>query len=127
MLEVDIHTTSDGELVVMHDATVDRTTNGTGRVYDKTLAEVQALDADRTSSRARGRSRGATRPSIRTAACGLGEMEPPKGYDPDDFRIPTLEEVMAAYPDVPINIEIKGAADSDVASFSGTPRRSRRS
>ncbi len=45
MLEVDIHTTSDGQLVVMHDATVDRTTNGTGRVYDKTLAEVQALDA----------------------------------------------------------------------------------
>src|SRR5688572_33278632 len=45
MLEVDIHTTADGELVVLHDATVNRTTNGTGRVYDMTLAEVQALDA----------------------------------------------------------------------------------
>ena len=45
MLEVDIHTTSDGQLVVLHDATVDRTTNGTGRIYDKTLAEVQELDA----------------------------------------------------------------------------------
>ena len=45
MLEVDIHTSADGQLVVLHDATVDRTTNGTGRVYDKTLAEVQALDA----------------------------------------------------------------------------------
>ena len=45
MLEVDIHTSADGELVVLHDGTVDRTTNGTGRVYDKTLAEIQALDA----------------------------------------------------------------------------------
>ena len=45
MLEVDIHTTSDGELVVIHDATVDRTTNGTGRVYDQTLAELKKLDA----------------------------------------------------------------------------------
>src|SRR6476659_10279336 len=45
MLEVDVHTTSDNKLVVMHDATVDRTTNGSGRVYDMTLKQVQALDA----------------------------------------------------------------------------------
>jgi len=45
LLEIDIRTTSDGHLVLIHDATVDRTTNGTGRVADLTLEEIQALDA----------------------------------------------------------------------------------
>ena len=44
-IETDIRTTRDGVLVVIHDGTVDRTTNGTGRVRDFTLAELQALDA----------------------------------------------------------------------------------
>ena len=44
-LETDVHITKDGALVLIHDATVDRTTNGTGKVEDMTLAELQALDA----------------------------------------------------------------------------------
>src|SRR5918997_3731451 len=44
-LELDVHMTRDGHLVVIHDATVDRTTNGTGAVSDLTLTEVLALDA----------------------------------------------------------------------------------
>lgn len=44
-VEFDLATTSDGHLVVIHDDTVDRTTNGSGRVNQMTLAEVQALDA----------------------------------------------------------------------------------
>jgi glycerophosphoryl diester phosphodiesterase len=44
-VEFDIHLTKDDHLVVIHDATVDRTTNGTGAVADFTLAEIQALDA----------------------------------------------------------------------------------
>lgn len=44
-LETDIRVTLDGELVLIHDATVDRTTNGTGLVNQKTLAEIKALDA----------------------------------------------------------------------------------
>lgn len=43
--ELDIHLTKDGELVVIHDATVDRTTNGTGSVSDLTLEAIQRLDA----------------------------------------------------------------------------------
>ena len=43
-LEVDIRVTKDDELVIIHDATVDRTTNGTGTVIDMTLAELKALD-----------------------------------------------------------------------------------
>src|SRR4029079_16879732 len=37
-----------------------------------------------------------------------GDVEPPPGFEPSDFRITTLPQVMKKYPDVPINIEIKG-------------------
>ena len=59
------------------------------------------------------------RPSSEYAFRGVrtGDKAPPPGFEPDDFRIPTLEEVMLAYPDVPINIEIKGESDADQQSF----------
>lgn len=44
-IETDIRVTKDGHLVLIHDQTVDRTTNGSGLVIDMTLAELQALDA----------------------------------------------------------------------------------
>ena len=44
-IETDIRVTKDGKLVLIHDATVDRTTNGTGLVEEKTLDELKALDA----------------------------------------------------------------------------------
>ncbi len=44
VLEMDLRLTRDGHLVVLHDYTVDRTTNGTGPVHGLTLAEVQRLD-----------------------------------------------------------------------------------
>ncbi|AXI10345.1 glycerophosphodiester phosphodiesterase [Oceanobacillus sp. 143] len=44
-IEIDVQMTQDGELVVIHDTTVDRTTNGTGAVGDYTLNEIQQLDA----------------------------------------------------------------------------------
>jgi len=46
MVELDVQHTADGALIVIHDDTVDRTTDGTGCVADLTLAELQALDAD---------------------------------------------------------------------------------
>lgn len=45
ILEFDVHITSDNQLVVIHDSSVDRTTDGSGRVNDMTLEEVQSLDA----------------------------------------------------------------------------------
>ena len=117
MLEVDIHTSSDGKLVVLHDATVDRTTNGSGRVYDKSLREIQALDAGYNVVPGEGTE--SDRPAVSYPFRGVrtGKKQPPPGFRPRDFRIPTLGEVMKAYPGVPINIEIKGAADQDVDSF----------
>ena len=45
LIEFDVHLTKDDQLVVIHDDTLDRTTNGTGYVRDHTLAEITALDA----------------------------------------------------------------------------------
>ncbi|WP_338900564.1 glycerophosphodiester phosphodiesterase family protein [Streptomyces sp. TG1A-60] len=47
VIELDLHLSKDGALVVMHDADVDRTTDGTGPIADRTLAELRALDAGR--------------------------------------------------------------------------------
>jgi glycerophosphoryl diester phosphodiesterase len=44
-IELDIHLTKDQQLVVIHDSTVDRTTDGSGAVSDLTLYEIQQLDA----------------------------------------------------------------------------------
>ena len=45
MLEIDVHMTTDGYLVLMHDRLVDRTTDGTGPITEKSLAQVQQLNA----------------------------------------------------------------------------------
>ncbi|MEU3556516.1 glycerophosphodiester phosphodiesterase [Streptomyces fragilis] len=45
VIELDLHLSKDGALVVMHDATVDRTTDGTGAIAERTLEELRALDA----------------------------------------------------------------------------------
>jgi glycerophosphoryl diester phosphodiesterase len=44
-IEIDLQMTKDGHLIAMHDETLDRTTNGTGKVKDHTLAEIKQLDA----------------------------------------------------------------------------------
>ena len=44
-IELDVHMTRDGEIVVIHDDTLDRTTNGKGPVSDQTMAELRELDA----------------------------------------------------------------------------------
>jgi glycerophosphoryl diester phosphodiesterase len=117
MLELDVHSTADGRLVVMHDAKVDRTTDGTGYVYDMTLAEVQKLDAAYDFVPGVGTEDGLDPSSYPFRGVRTGERPPPPGYHRRDFRIPTLDEVLRTYPKVPINIEIKGRADGDNASF----------
>jgi glycerophosphoryl diester phosphodiesterase len=47
VIELDLHLSKDGALVVMHDTDVDRTTDGTGAIAEKTLSELRALDAGR--------------------------------------------------------------------------------
>ncbi len=86
VLEVDVHSTADGEVVCMHDDTVDRTTDGTGPIHDLTLTELRALDA-----------------GYRFTTDG-GATFPYRGMD---VRVPTLAEVLAAHPTAWLSIEIK--------------------
>ena len=115
VLEIDVHATADRELVVLHDATVDRTTDGTGRVDQMTLEQIRRLDAAHWFVPGCGTCHG--RPEADYALRGLatGERKIPsrlrrRGYTRGDFGIPTLREVLRAFPHELINIEIKASA-----------------
>jgi glycerophosphoryl diester phosphodiesterase len=107
MLDLNVQLTKDGVLVIQHDDTVDRTTNGTGNVADMDLATIQALDDAywfTTACTCPGHPDGDyVYRGIRT-----GERPPPAGYTADDFNVPTLRQLIERYPDVPLNIEIEG-------------------
>jgi glycerophosphoryl diester phosphodiesterase len=109
MLELDIGVTKDGKVVVLHDTTVDGKTNGKGTVISQTLAEIRRLDAAHWfSPGAPHYARDKPARAYRFRGIATGKRKPPKGFRRRDFRIPTLTEVMAAFPRTPINIEIKG-------------------
>lgn len=87
MLELDVHLTSDGEVVVLHDDTVDRTTNGSGAVARLTWGEVSRLDAGYRFEEASG--------EFPFRGRGMG--------------IPRLAEVLDAFPGMRLNVEVKAA------------------
>jgi glycerophosphoryl diester phosphodiesterase len=108
VVEMDVRATADGALVVLHDARVDRTTDGVGRVDELALAQVRSLDAgyrfttDGTTTPLRGRG----------------------------VRIPTLAEVLEALPTSRVALEIKAeegrrlaSAMCDVIRAAGAERR----
>jgi glycerophosphoryl diester phosphodiesterase len=100
-IELDVHATSDGHLVVGHDPSVDRTTNGSGNLADLTLAEVRTLD------NAYWWAPGAD------VSPGLEPGSYPfRGRAPDDpaFGVATLEEVLEEFPGVVLNLDIKQTA-----------------
>jgi glycerophosphoryl diester phosphodiesterase len=84
--ELDVRLSRDGAPVVIHDATLERTTSLTGPVRARTLAELRAADAGHWYTPDAGR----------TMPCrGQG------------VRVPTLAEVLWAFPDMPAMIEVK--------------------
>jgi glycerophosphoryl diester phosphodiesterase len=85
-LELDVHRTADGEIVVFHDATLERTTNGAGLLRERTLGELRELDA-----------------GFRFSPDG-GRTFPFRGKG---IAIPTLREVCQAFTDTPLVVEIK--------------------
>jgi glycerophosphoryl diester phosphodiesterase len=115
MLELDVGVTKDGRLVVMHDTTVDRITNGTGTVHSKTLRQIRKLDGAYWFSASRDNAYRHDRKasSYRFRGVATGKRKPPKGFKPTDFRVATLQEVMDAFPKTPINIEIKGRTKAE--------------
>lgn len=114
MLELDVHATADGEIVVLHDTTVDRTTDGSGRVDALTLAQIQSLDAAYWFVPGGGTVHGRPAADYTYRGMATGAVTPEPGYTAADFTIPTLREVLATFPDVPINIEIKNTAPDTI-------------
>jgi len=97
-IETDIHQTSDGYMIIMHDHDVDRTTNGTGKICEKTLAEMRTLDA------------------------GVKFSEEFKGT-----LVPTLDEFLdlcEPYHDLLLNLELKDypAVEGDAIAFSSVDK-----
>jgi glycerophosphoryl diester phosphodiesterase len=84
VLEMDLRMTRDGELVILHDATVDRTTNGAGAVMDMDLRQLKELDA-----------------GFRWIRDGSFI------FRNQHITIPTLAEVFETFPETPFIIEIK--------------------
>ncbi len=97
MLELDLHMTNDGELIVMHDHRVDRTTDGHGLIREMSLKEIKQLDA--------------------------GSW---KGEQFTGERVPTFEEFLeltAGVPDLLFNVELKDyPADSGEFAFASAKK-----
>jgi glycerophosphoryl diester phosphodiesterase len=87
VVECDVHASAEGTLVVIHDAVIDRTTDGSGPVAEKTLSELQSLDA-----------------AYRFSTDGSLTFP----WRAKGVKIPTLEALYQAFPEAPFNIEIKG-------------------
>ena len=108
VLEMDVFQTRDNHLVILHDAAgVGRTTDGEGQIVDLTLAQVKALDAAYWFIPGEGTQRDRPAEDYMFRGIATGDKPPPPGYSPEDFKIPTLEEALARFPDKLINVELK--------------------
>jgi len=109
MLELDIVVTKDHQVIVLHDTTLDGKTNGTGTVVSKTLKQIEKLDgAYWFSSTGKHYDHGKKASAYAFRGIATGKRKPPKGFKASDFRVALLKDVLKAFPDTPINIEIKG-------------------
>ncbi len=102
MLELDVHQTRDGVIVVAHDPTIDRCTNGSGAIADLTFAHLAEWDAGCRFSP----DGGATFP-----------------FRSKGIRIPSLEQVFRAFPDALFNIEVKAQTRGIANRFAAVIRR----
>src|SRR5438874_10252841 len=100
-LELDVHATADRELVVCHDATVDRTTDATGAIAEMKLAELRSLD------NAYWWAPGEVVATDRAVGDYVYRGRAPADHD---FGIATLREVLEAFPAVFLNLDIKQTA-----------------
>jgi glycerophosphoryl diester phosphodiesterase len=93
VLELDVQQNVDGVFMVIHDDTVDRTTDGSGKVLSLPGSELALLDA-----------------AHNWTVSGTRVGPPPDAlfhYRGQGIRVPTLTEVLAAFPDALVNVELK--------------------
>ncbi|HEX2191935.1 MAG TPA: glycerophosphodiester phosphodiesterase [Acidimicrobiales bacterium] len=115
-LELDVHRSADGQVVLIHDTTLERTTNGSGAVAEHTLEELRSLDA--AYWWVPGEVDDHDAPPERYVLRGRAPADPA-------LRIPTLEELLELHPSAPLTIEVKarGAVEPLVAVLRGHGRR----
>jgi glycerophosphoryl diester phosphodiesterase len=104
-IELDVHLTADGQLAVIHDDTLDRTTDRTGRVAELTMDQIREADAGATFAR--------------PGDAGLA-------YAGEGLRVPTLPEVLAWLPEeigLVVEVKARAAADAVVEALRGQPVR----
>lgn len=104
-IELDVHLTADGQLAVIHDDSLDRTTDRTGRVAELTMDEIREADAGASF--------------VRPDDAGLP-------YAGEGLRVPTLPEVLEWLPDgigLVVEIKARAAADAVVDALRGQPVR----
>jgi glycerophosphoryl diester phosphodiesterase len=107
VLEMDVMLTGDGVLVVQHDDTVDRLTDATGQVRTFTYDELAALDNAYWFSGGVWSDKSLADDAYLYRGIRTGDVEPPAGYGPDDFRIETFRSVAEAFPDHVLDVELK--------------------
>lgn len=103
VLEMDLHASADGHLVIIHDATVDRTTNGSGRIDSLSLAQLAELDA----------------------GYHWQDQEGNFPFRGKGVRIPTLDTVLSSFRHNRLLIEIKPNSPEVAQQFCATLTRFR--
>jgi glycerophosphoryl diester phosphodiesterase len=104
-IELDVHLTADGQLAVIHDETLERTTDRTGAVANLTMDEIREADA---------------------GASFTGPDSEGHPFEGRGLRVPTLPEVLEWLPDstgLVIEIKARAAADAVVQAIEGHPAR----
>jgi glycerophosphoryl diester phosphodiesterase len=119
---MDSYITLDGQLVISHNSTLDGTTNfgqpgapapfnapgASNKIWDYTLADLKKLDDSYWFAPGSGQyDHGLPAASYELRGVADGSPSPPSGYTANDFKIPTFEEVLEAFPDTRINIDLK--------------------
>ena len=102
VIETDVHLTKDGQVVIWHDPTLDRNTDGSGKVEDFTLAELKRLDAGYTFTSDGGK----TFP-----------------FRAQGVQMATLDEALESCPGQRFNVDLKSKNTDIVQAFNTTVKR----
>ncbi len=113
IVEFDLHRTLDGQIVVIHDSGIERTTGGKGQVADLTWAEIKDLDAGFCATPRKGNG------TADLGHCGSSDDPTMFPYRGSGYRIPTFRAVLDALPrDARLSIELKvGGIEKEVATM----------
>jgi len=110
VIDVDLTLTQDGHLIATHDETPSGTSNGPDTPFrNLTLAQVRTYDFAYCFSPGLATYYDHTDSSKLHPYRGIatGDVDPPTGYTANDFRIATFSEILDAFPNTPMNIELK--------------------